>query len=365
MKKTILYIIDSLAGIGGAEIMMVAPLKQIHQQYNVIVVTLHPVTINVFEENYFLGDKQLCLHMRSRADILSVSGKLRKIIKENNVDLVHSFLYWSVVVARLACGNKVPHIFSLTTMMKEHVYNHKWQSRYTQLIDQITYKKNQVVIAPTNEVLIDFDKAIGIKGKSQVLYNFVSDDFFKNQIEYKPFTTKLKLAAVGNLKQVKNYQLLIDAFKLIKSYPVFLDIYGDGLLKDGFQKQINDNSLPINLKGSYNKVYEVLPNYDAFVMSSFHEGFGISAAEAMAIGLPVLLSDIKVFKEVSQNNALFFDPYSPQSLADIIIKVINEKMDLKKLSENGKKIAKENYTKQRYLNSLLTLYNETLNKNIF
>jgi glycosyltransferase involved in cell wall biosynthesis len=365
MKKTILYIIDSLAGIGGAEIMMAAPLKEIHEHYNVIVVTLHPVTISVFEQNYFLGDKQLCLQMRSRKDIFTVASKLKKIIKENNVDLVHSFLYWSVVVARLACGKKTAHIFSLTTMMKEHVYNHKWHSRYTQLIDKITYKKTQVVIAPTNEVLRDFDKAIGIKGKSQVLYNFVSDDFFKNQIEYKPFATKLKLAAVGNLKQVKNYQLLIDAFKLLKSYRISLDIYGDGLLKDGFQKQINDNSLPINLKGSNNKIYEILPNYDAFVMSSFHEGFGISAAEAMTIGLPVLLSDIKVFKEVSQNNALFFDPYSPQSFADVVIKIINEKTDLKKLSENGKKIAEEKYTKEKYLNSLLTLYDETLNKNLF
>src|SRR5450432_1539110 len=75
MKKTILYIIDSLAGIGGAEIIMVAPLKEIHEHYNVIVVTLHPVTINVFEENYFLGDRQLCLQMRSRKDILTVASK--------------------------------------------------------------------------------------------------------------------------------------------------------------------------------------------------------------------------------------------------------------------------------------------------
>ena len=361
MKKTVLYIIDSLAGIGGAEIMMVSPLKEIHNNYNVILVTLHPV--NIFEENYFVGDKQLCLQMRSRKDILTVAGKLKKIIVENKVDLVHSFLYWSTVVARLACGKKKPLIFSLATMMKEHVYTHKWNSRYTQVIDHITYKKNQFVIAPTNEVLIDFDKAVGIKGKSQVIYNFVADDFFKNQITYTHSKKTLNLVAVGNLKKVKNYQLLIDAFKLLKSYPVSLDIYGEGLLKNDFQKQINDNDLAIELKGSHNKIYEILPQYDAFVMCSFHEGFGISAAEAMTTGLPLLLSDINVLKEVSQENALFFNPYNAQSFAGVVLKIINNEVDLKKLSENGKKISKEKYTKEQYLKCLLHLYNEVLNKN--
>lgn len=356
MRKTVLYIIDSLAVIGGAEVMMIAPLKEIHNTYNIVVVTLYPG--NVFEEDYFLGNKQICLEMRSRKGILKAAGKLKKIIEENNVDLVHSFLYWSTVIARFACGKKTSLIFSLATMMKEHVYTHKWNSRYTQIIDRLTYKKNQLVIAPTHEVLVDFDKAIGIKGKSSVLYNFVDDHFFKNQMDYDFSTEQLKLIAVGNLKKVKNYQLLIDAFKLLKSFPVSLDIYGQGILKDDFQKQINDNCLSIKLKGSRSKIYEVLPQYDAFVMSSFHEGFGISAAEAMTTGLPLLLSGINVLKEVSQNNALFFDPLNPQSFADVILRIFKNEIDLKKFSENGKKISRERYTKEKYLKGLLLLYNE-------
>ena len=325
MKKTILYIIDSLAGIGGAEIMMVAPLREIHNNYNIILVTLYPD--NIYKENFFLGDEQICLQMRSRKDILIVAERLKKIIKEYKVDLVHSCLYWSVVIARLACNKKILHVFSLATMMTEHIYTHKWYSGYTQVIDKITYKKNQVVIAPTHEVLIDFDKAIGIKGKAEVLYNFVSDEFFKNQIEHTYSNGTLKLAAVGNLKDVKNYQLLIDAFKLLKSYPVSLDIYGGGSLIHNYQAQIDEYKLSIYLKGIHNKIYEVLPLYNGFVMSSFHEGFGISAAEAMAAGLPLLLSDIKVFREISENNALFFDPYKPQSFAEAVIQILNKETD--------------------------------------
>ena len=359
MKKTVLYIIDSLAGIGGAELMLVAPLKDIHYSYNIILVTLYPV--NVFEKHGFVGDKQYCLHMNSMKDIFTAVKKLKRIIKENEVSFVHSFLYWSVVVARLACGKKTPHIFSLATMMTEHIYRHKWYSGYTQLIDRITYKKDQIVISPTKEVLKDFDKSIGIKGKSIVLYNFVLDDFFKNQIEYKASSNELKIVAVGNLKEVKNYQVLIDTFKLLQHLPVTLDIYGDGILRDSLQKQITENNLAIKLKGSHDKIYEALSQYDAFVMSSFLEGFGISTAEAMAIGLPLLLSDIKALKEVSHGNALFFNPYKAQSFVDIVKSIIAKKENLNNLSEKGKIIAQENYTKEKYVSKLLSLYDEVIN----
>ena len=72
-------------------------------------------------------------------------------------------------------------------------------------------------------------------------------------------------------------------------------------------------------------------------MCSLVEGFGISAAEAMAIGLPLLLSDIAPLHEISQNNALFFDPYKPQSFADVVVKIMAGKIDLKKLSEKRQK----------------------------
>lgn len=361
MKKTVLYIIDSLEVIGGAELMLLAPLPEIHNSYKIIVVTLYPAC--GIDRNFFPGDKQYCLNMRSRKDVFKAARELKRIIRDNKVDLVHSFLYWSIVVARLACGKHTSHIFSLSTMMKDHIYTHKWYSRYTQLIDIITYKSNQVVIAPTREVLMDFKKSVGIKGKSRVLHNFVLDEFFDNQAEYNYTPTNLKLVAVGNLKEVKNYQVLIDAFKLLDQLPVKLDIYGEGALRNSLQEQITENKLPITLKGSCNKIYESLRYYDAFVMSSFVEGFGISVAEAMSVGLPVLLSDIKVLREVSQNNALFFDPHSPQSFAKAINSILSGQQNLNSFSEKGKNIARENYKKEKYIGGLLSLYEQTAGNN--
>lgn len=357
MKKTLLYIIDSLER-GGAEVMLVSTLKDIYAHYNIILVTLRPQI--AFANSDLAYDQKFCLDFKSKKDIFRCAGELRKIIKNTNADIVHSTLFWSVIIARLGCNKKVPHIFSLATIMSSGVYRHKWYSGYTKFLDRLTYRKNQCVISPTKKVLEDFDKTIGIKGKNKVLPNFVNTEFFENEIVYPRAITHLKLVAVGNLKDVKNYQLLIDAFKSLKNFNVSIDIYGEGPDRNLLEKQIKEFGLAINLKGSNEKIYEVLPLYNGFVMCSFIEGFGISAAEAMAIGLPMLLSDIAPLREVSQDNALFFDPCNPESFTRLIIDIINGKKDLKALSENGKRIAKENYMKGRYIKNLLDLYDEML-----
>ncbi len=54
------------------------------------------------------------------------------------------------------------------------------------------------------------------------------------------------------------------------------------------------------------------------VFASLSEGFGIPIVEGAVMGLPVICSDIDVFREVAGENALYFDPRSPVSLASAV-----------------------------------------------
>ena len=65
-------------------------------------------------------------------------------------------------------------------------------------------------------------------------------------------------------------------------------------------------------------------NSKALVNPSLVEGFGLPLVEALHKGLPVLASDIPVFREVGEDFCTYFDLDSPNSLADIIIKIEKE-----------------------------------------
>jgi glycosyltransferase involved in cell wall biosynthesis len=120
--------------------------------------------------------------------------------------------------------------------------------------------------------------------------------------------------------------------------------------------------LPVTFKGVATNIPEIFSKYDLYVMSSIHEGFGIAAIEAMACGLPALLSDLPVLREVAFDNAIFFNVENPEALADQIKKILSQEYNLGDFSDKGIEIAKK-YTKQNYLERLLVIYKDVLGTN--
>lgn len=60
----------------------------------------------------------------------------------------------------------------------------------------------------------------------------------------------------------------------------------------------------------------------AFVLPSFHEGFGLPILEAMARGVPTVVSDVSALPEVAGDAALRFDPHQPHELASGLARLL-------------------------------------------
>ncbi len=128
-------------------------------------------------------------------------------------------------------------------------------------------------------------------GSITVVPNMISDIF---KFYERPADESFTIFSAGNLKHVKRFDLLIDAF--CKAFSpdenVKLRIAGDGELKDELTAQIerHNRSHQIVLVGRLNRE-EMLEEYkkcNVFAIASEHESFGIVSREATACGCPIV-----------------------------------------------------------------------------
>ena len=136
------------------------------------------------------------------------------------------------------------------------------------------------------------------------------------------------LLYVGNVKPNKNLGRLLEAFAIVQDkIPHRLVLAGkmrgfgtndDAVLQRAasmgdrvrFTDEIPDSELIALYAGA-----------DALVMPSLYEGFGLPLLEAMHLGCPVLSSNAASLPEIAADAALYFDPRSPQSIADCLLRV--------------------------------------------
>lgn len=104
-----------------------------------------------------------------------------------------------------------------------------------------------------------------------------------------------RIVAVGRLSNQKNYQMLIEAFSIIKDdFPQCnLEIYGEGPLRDELDSLIKKYGLSdrVFLMGAFPDVLERIYGSRLFVMSSKYEGMPNALMEAMSMGIPVISTD--------------------------------------------------------------------------
>ena len=110
--------------------------------------------------------------------------------------------------------------------------------------------------------------------------------------------------------------------------------------------------------GRVDDMSKVLMNYDAYIMPSLFEGFGIAPMEAIATGMPALLSDLPVFKELNGNVPIYFDPKDSASICRSIEDCICNWDEVKAKAEEGKTIIFEKASREKYVQSLRSIYKD-------
>ena len=112
------------------------------------------------------------------------------------------------------------------------------------------------------------------------------------------------------------------------------------------------------------KKTQLFADSDIFVLPSNHENFGLAAAEAMAAGLPVVVSDqVGVSPEILKFGAGIVVERNSRSLTQGLTKLISDPSLRKKMGEQGKKLVQERFSWDKVGEELAKLYKKILSEN--
>jgi L-malate glycosyltransferase len=349
-KTNVLHIIDTL-GIGGAEKILVGTVNGLTGfQHHVVYLNGSDALAPKLPENC----KIVKLNCRSKFDIIRSAIKLNKYIRQNKIEIVHSHLFMSSLVARLACPRKVKLFTTIHNLPSKNFFA---KSRIARWLERITTAKRHHLIAICQEVFRDYKRNFGVKGDYTILYNYVDECYYADSYKRMGFNGTFRMVSVGNLKEQKNYRYLVEAFKKMPKN-VHLDIYGAGVQEEEFRTQIEEHHLNIKLCGIRKDIQHVLPQYDAFIMSSKFEGQPIALLEAMASGMPAILSDIPVLREVTNNKAVFFDLNNMDDLVQKVTAIANHEVDLDEFAKANFERVRKIASRENYMTMLRKLYLE-------
>jgi len=103
----------------------------------------------------------------------------------------------------------------------------------------------------------------------------------------------IRFLTVSRVTKAKGLDLLIDACERLPHSGWTLDIFGDGPARRRLQRHVADRSLPVAFHGeiAFDRRHEAFTNTHCFVHPSLADGFGMAPVEALAAGLPVIVSD--------------------------------------------------------------------------
>lgn len=183
-----------------------------------------------------------------------------------------------------------------------------WSGGTLSWLRGIIYRKAAVCVGASNATKDEFRK-LGVE-RVLVIPNGVDVEQFRECADCarkRDGMGGFTVLGVGRLEKVKGYRYLIEAFqKIKKEIPESrLMLIGDGSEKENLKREAEALRLEDSVEFLGEIAHDALPHYyhraDVFIMPSLAEGFGITALEAMAAGLPVVVTKVGGLLDIVEN----------------------------------------------------------------
>jgi len=300
---------NELRGLGRHTLELIKGLKAQHPELEIFLYTYAPVT----EEFKKLLPYATVRDRRVRPKLLWDLWSLRAQLAEDQIDLYHSTINLGVP---LLFFKKLPLVVTIHDHFT-HVAQRPLWGRLQYAVEFALLRRSQLVFTVSADAREKIARLMGIRReKIRVSYNGVG----LAPVAAPPVEERYFLY-VGGMEARKNISVLLEAFlSFHQREPTSrLKLVGNpehASARDRDLIQAHADIIEVVQGAGDAQLAALYQGARALIFPSLEEGFGLPLIEAMALGCPVIASDIEVFKEIGADAALYFPRASASALTE-------------------------------------------------
>ncbi|RZB30129.1 MAG: hypothetical protein SRB1_02409 [Desulfobacteraceae bacterium Eth-SRB1] len=389
-KIKVAHIITRLDKGGSAENTLLTVRGLGREMYDVILVRGLSVESNMAEDEARAVDEIVREAKREGISIITIPSLIRrihpfydlktffaliKILRRERPDIVHTHTSkagilgrWAAFFARVPVIVHTPH---------GHVfwgYSGRCKTSFYIVLERLTACITDKIIALTEQEKKDhLHFRIASEDKFSVVHSGVDLDRFSNtSVDSAAMKRRLGIpdgnlvvGTTGRLTHVKGHRYLIEAAeKIVSSRPdTTFVLLGDGELSGELKSMTSMLGIEENVKflGWRPDVAEVMSIFDIFVLPSLNEGMGRVLVEAMALGKPIVASNVGGIRDlvVDGKNGFLVPAGDVETMVVKINNLLESMEKREKMGECGKDRA-VNYSSGLMVKKIDQLYHEML-----
>ena len=305
--------------------------------------------------------------------------RLLRIMRKEQIDVVHLTDYGASTLGRLAA--LVMHKAVVVQVIARHSAGERRRFCFpVRLAYRLLAPATARVLAVSNSVREFATKQMGFRAdKVEVLYPPLPRHSFEAPQAEKVEELRGRcgidaatpvVGAVTRFIPAKGITYLVKAFVRVRAvYPTaVLVLLGAGPEEERLMAQVRAAGVAgsVTFAGYQRDVALYESMFTVAAVPSLEEGFGLTAVEAMALGVPVVASDVGGLREVVRHRktGMLVPPANPEALADAILELLDDSQLRLSLVTAAQLDVRDRFSLDRYAARITGIYHNVARKSV-